>query len=131
MDALSKFEDEFQKARTEWTKAQWRKVALSLAEIKPVETRGRKPKTHEQQIEAEQNILLADFWSEEERRNKESPTEAGVLILRTELNNISKKEALKGVINAASQRENNSKKKPSVSSVIRKIQMLQKNKRNK
>lgn len=129
MDALSKFEDEFQKSRTDWTKAQWRKVALVLAEIKPVETRGRKSKTKEQQIKSEENVLLADFWSKQEMLYKESPKEPGVLVPRSRLNNISKEEALKKVISSASQRENNSGKKPTVSSLIKQIQIVKKNKR--
>jgi hypothetical protein len=131
MDALTKFENEFQKMRTAWTKAQWRKVAMNLAGIEPVETRGRKPKKKEQLLDDEQNVLVARFWVSQEILHKESTEEKGRLIPRTASQKISRKEAVKKIINDAVQREKGQGKKPTVGSLIKKIQSVEKNLREK
>jgi len=133
MDALTKFENEFQKMRTAWTKAQWRKVAMNLAGIEPVETRGRKPKTKEQLLDDEQNVLVARFWVSQEILHKELTEKMGQgrLIPRTSSQKISRKEAVKKIINDAVQRENGQGKKPTVGSLIKKIQSVEKNLREK
>jgi hypothetical protein len=133
MDALTKFENEFQKMRTAWTKAQWRKVAMNLAGIEPVETRGRKPKTKEQLLDDEQNVLVARFWVSQEILHKELTEKMGQgrLIPRTASQKISRKEAVKKIINDAVQREKGQGKKPTVGSLIKKIQSVEKNLREK
>jgi hypothetical protein len=61
----SKFEIELDKPRTKWNKAEWRMVALKLAGVKHIETRGRKTKTDGQKMELEQNLRVAEFWRDQ------------------------------------------------------------------
>jgi hypothetical protein len=65
MDALTKFEQEFGKPRSKWSKAEWRRAALALASIPPDETRGRPKKTGTQKYESEQTLRAAEFWRDQ------------------------------------------------------------------
>lgn len=100
MDGLTKFEKEFDKPRTKWSKADWRKVAHDLAGVEPVRTEGRKTKTDKQKYESEQNLLAAQFWRDQ---NVETTSvfdgEVGTVQKRSR--RLTKKEATEAVLNQA------------------------------
>jgi hypothetical protein len=79
MDALTKFENEFQKLRANWSKAQWRQVALKLAGIEIVQTKGRKKKTATKHDFDEQNLIAAKYQRDQKIFYKEVPNDQNFL----------------------------------------------------
>lgn len=63
MDALTKFEQEFGKPRTKWSKADWRMVAHELAGVKA--TKGRPKLTEAQKQNRDFHIQAAEFWRDQ------------------------------------------------------------------
>lgn len=63
IDGLTKFEENFNKPRTKWSKAEWRMVAHELAGVKP--TKGRPPLTEAQKENRHFHIQAAEFWRDQ------------------------------------------------------------------
>ena len=153
MDKLIKFEQKFDKPNEQWTKAQWREVALHFAGIEHTETsrktksRGRKTKTANEIYNDEQNFSAAEFWRDE-AMTKISTSKDGVVFEvseRTKWNKLSKSSANKIILADAIKRDvqekekekkeekadKKEKKPPTLSALTKSIQENQKKMREK
>ena len=145
MDGLSKFEESIGKPRTKWSKADWRMVAHELAGVHPKETRGRPTLTDEQKYQSEQNLLAAEFWRDQTTETR-SVFDGDVGTIQNRKTKLSQKTATKEVVRVASQwnvakeafmayrkgvelREDKLEKK--ADALVREIQVMQKNRREK
>ena len=63
MDGLSKFEETIGKPRTKWGKTEWRMVAHELAGVKA--TKGRPKLTEAQKQNRDFHIQAAEFWRDQ------------------------------------------------------------------
>ena len=161
MDVLTKFEDEFDKPQSAWTRAQWRKVALTHAGMEIVQPKGRRKKTEADRLEDLRNVSAAKYQRDVKIGHKEvkeitytkdypdhvkktlaqfvnvnlEPVAnlkvGSTLIKRAKNEKISKKHALTQVVSEASKRESSITRRPSVASLVKQIQKLEKNQRKK
>lgn len=63
MDGLTKFEERLNKPRTKWSKPEWRMVAHELAGVKA--TKGRPKLTEAQKQNRDFHIQAAEFWRDQ------------------------------------------------------------------
>ncbi len=139
-DKLSKYEKQFGKVRTEWSKAEWRKVAYQLAGIVIPETRGRKTLSDKEKYEKEQNLRAAEFWRDQEI-NLNSVIDGDAWKVEKRTSKIPQRTATKKVIHESIRRQkeieaDGESLKPreldkKTDALVRKIQISQKNRREK
>lgn len=150
MDGLSKFETRLNKQRTKWSKPEWRMVAHELAGVHPTETRGRKTKTEDQKYESEQNLRAAEFWRDRAIEMESVPDgdvdkvtdlrkiplvdgDVGMVINRK--TKLRQNTATKEVVKEAHERKGvelrGRKLVKKNDALVRKIQVIQKNRREK
>jgi hypothetical protein len=132
MDGLTKFEDDLGKPRTKWSKAQWRIVAHELAGVKP--TKGRPPLSDDEKKNKEFHIQAAEFWRDQ-NIGMDSKFDGDVGTVQKRLRPLTQKESTKAVLrdslthNKETLRPDKLDKK--TDALVRKIQVMQKNKREK
>ena len=136
MDALTKFEEEFSLPRASWKVTQWRKVALSLADIEEKEARGRKKRTEAEAYEEEQNLLALEFQIKQELEYllHVLDSKSGLSIPRKNYQkNITREKAIENILKRAAEREMQSSniKPPKLDGLIKRLQLLKKNSRIK
>ena len=147
MDKLTKFEKKFNTSRSQWTKAQWREVALHFAGIELTVTsretkrRGRKTKTPEEIYKDEQNLSAAAFWRDEEKTKKSTPilgSEVFSVSERESWRKLTNKSALDNILEVATDRQKvqppidlKKKKPPTPTALTKAIQENQKKMREK
>ena len=133
-DALIQFEEKFHKPRTRWSKAEWRMVAHELAGVKPIETRGRKTKNAEQVDESNQNLLAAEFWRDQNTETT-SVSDGDVGKVKKRPRQLTQREATEAVFREALARNGvelrGDKLSKKTDLLVRSIQVLQKNRREK
>jgi hypothetical protein len=145
MDGLSKFEETIGKPRTKWSKTEWRNVALKLAGVHPTETRGRKTKPEDQKYDSEQNLQAAEFWREQATETR-SVFDGDVGTVQTRKTKLRQNTATKEVVREAAQWNvdkeafmayrkggelRGDKLEKKANALIREIQVIQKNRREK
>ena len=111
-DRLTPFENNLCKPRAQWSKAEWRAVAMQLASVVPTSKRGRPALTDEQRRAKTENLLVAEFWRDQEREFQTKPD--GSVIPRTR--KLTKREATTVIVRDAVDRHNN--QNPSLSKSV-------------
>jgi hypothetical protein len=134
MDGLAKFEIELDKPRTKWNKAEWRMVALKLAGVKHIETRGRKTKSAKQVDDSKQNLLAAEFWRNQNIEATSVP-DGDVGTVQKRHRRFTKREATEAVLKEAIARTGAELRADKffkkTDALVRDIQVMQKNRREK
>ena len=135
MDGLTKYEERLGKPRTEWSKADWRLVAHELAGVPTVKaTKGRPRLTDELKYEAEQKLRAAEYWRDQ-ATEMTSVFDGDVGTVQNRKTKLPLKTALKEVVREAYNRNGTSLRDgplvKKASALGRKIQVMQKNKREK
>lgn len=131
-DGLTKFEKELNKPRAKWSKADWRKVAHDLAGVKP--TKGRPTLSDEEKKAKEQNIRAAEFWRDQAIETESVPDGyIGIVINRkTKLNhNTATKVVLVEALARNDVKVRGDKLVKKADALVREIQVMQKNRREK
>lgn len=108
MDGLSKFEKQFGIPRSKWTKADWRKVAETLAKIPNTSKKkpGRPKLTEREEYEKRENLKAAKFWRDQLRQESSVEIGNGVYEVTPRQRKLTRGEATKHVVKLAVERNN-------------------------